>query len=493
MQLLCSVLNFFARPLQGISEKVRSRVRTTAYFGIFIAALLYGSAISGVHILIKCVIGVLFMGVAILFSVEGEVKPAKWSVTGTVLWFGLGALQLLSGLLVSLEYMPMAMIWLVGFPAFYTVYASHGDRMKLFSEIARAANCTVVIMLVSSVLLVPLEHSQYGGILHNPNGVGQWLTLGFPVLLFLYYNGGGSRRARIFYIAEAAEIFLFLFISRGRTAVIAVAAMSAVFIACRLIFVKNGWRYWVKKIPICAVTVILTVSVTVLVNGLVAEHLGDIIDFDSFFKGGVFDTIDKDDEEEDEPPQIGELFDSFIGRFLGLDKLGVGLNNLSSGRVGIWIKTFSMLNLLGHRSTEHIVTDRNGDVGVNVHNTPLQYAFDNGIFAGIMYTVLVVYGLVAVARRAWRSRTLRSTDLYFFIIHIGFCVTIVLSSITLPFLYTVTFMYYVTYASVLEADGKKAVRARKSRIDSGAADAKNADAAGTEREEEAGGEGGGEE
>ncbi len=455
MRFICSLINILSRPFAGIGEKVKSSIRTASYFAIFFMALLYGSVLGGVHLLIKCIVGAVLMGIAILFTADGKVKPVKWSIPGVILWFGLGLIQLLSGLFVSLEYLPMAMIWLVGFPAMFIVFGSRDGegRTELFAEAARAANLALIIMLVGSVLLVPLTHRQYGGILNNSNGVGQWITFGYAAVLFLYYNGGNSKKLRILYGVEISMIFLFMFISRGRTAALSILAMSVVFVVCRLKFIKNDWRYWLKRIPMYALCLLLTVAVTIGVNWLVAERLNEALRFPDKFDNDVFDSID-DDESDETQPEFGELLDSFIGRFLGKDKAGTGLNNLSSGRTGIWIETIRMLNLLGHHSSEHIITDRNGDVGVNVHNTPLQFAFDNGVFAGILYTALVVYGGVVMLKRTKKSRTLHSTDAFFLVIHAGYCVTTLLASVNLPFLYLIAFLYYMTYASALEGSGE---------------------------------------
>ena len=50
------------------------------------------------------------------------------------------------------------------------------------------------------------------------------------------------------------------------------------------------------------------------------------------------------------------------------------------------------MNVFGHPSREHIVTDRNGDVGANAHNNFLQFTYDQGIFGGVLF-----FGLCAVA------------------------------------------------------------------------------------------------
>ena len=103
---------------------------------------------------------------------------------------------------------------------------------------------------------------------------------------------------------------------------------------------------------------------------------------------------------------------------MGKDKAEAGLDNLSSGRIGIWKKVLEKANWIGNPSREHIVTYRNGDVGANAHSTILQFVYDNGVLAGIVYTILVFYGGFILLKRALDAHNLQTIDVYFLIVHI---------------------------------------------------------------------------
>ena len=91
--------------------------------------------------------------------------------------------------------------------------------------------------------------------------------------------------------------------------------------------------------------------------------------------------------------KIDDVVEGYVERIEGKDKHAGGAENYSSGRIGIWKKVIESVNVFGHPSREHIVTDRNGDVGANAHNNFLQFTYDQGIFWRSFFSLVYVLWL----------------------------------------------------------------------------------------------------
>ena len=66
--------------------------------------------------------------------------------------------------------------------------------------------------------------------------------------------------------------------------------------------------------------------------------------------------------ETSQKSNMESVVDGYVSRMEGKDKAGGGIDNYSSGRVGIWKEAISKFKVFGNPSRDHIVTERNGDV-----------------------------------------------------------------------------------------------------------------------------------
>lgn len=149
---------------------------------------------------------------------------------------------------------------------------------------------------------------------------------------------------------------------------------------------------------------------------------------------------------------VEQVMENLTVRVSGADKASSKLDDYSSGRTAIWKVTIQKLNMLGHPSRDHIVTDRNGDVGNNTHNTVLQCAYDNGILSGVVYLIMIILAGVMALRAALMKQHAAAWYTIIVVIHAGYCITAMLASITLPFLYLITLLYYLTYAPIFDRE-----------------------------------------
>lgn len=466
--MVCRILNYFSKFTSPISEKAKSKIRIGLYFVLFFIALLYAaSVLDGVHLLIKCLAGAVLMGLIVLFTIDGTIKKVKWNKPIAIVWFTIGILQLISGIFISLEYLPMAMIWLIAFPVLFLVWNNRRDYCVLFKEVAVAGNICFVFMSILSVAFYPMNAVRYGGFLNNPNGIGQWAIFAFPLIVFLLCQEEKSQIKKWFYFAELALIALLCFAAKGRTAILAVGLMTVVFTIQQLLLKKNKLFFYLKqswKFLLCAVLV-WAVCLTVNLIPQAIENARPDIPIVDQTPGGVFNpddpTFGQNPDDPTQPNQtpaspaapktgIGAMINNVVNRILGADKTGTSLNDYSSGRIGIWIESLEVMNYLGHSSREHIVTDRNGDVGNNIHNTFLQWCYNNGIIAGLLFVVMMTLSMLSLLKRSSRKENRGGIHDHMLIIHAGFACTSLFTSLNLPFLYLIEFLYYLSYAIVFD-------------------------------------------
>ncbi|MBQ9392868.1 MAG: O-antigen ligase family protein, partial [Oscillospiraceae bacterium] len=408
--MIYSFLNLLAGAAKNMQERHKAVVRKILYLLVFGCGLFYSCSTLYVHILYKCIIGSVLLGLIIIFTVNRPITPVKWDPVIVTLWVSLGLVQLLSGLLISLEYLPMCLIWTIGFPLVYLVWSIRRDYWNLLAEVAWAGNVCVVLLLAASVVLSPITLAQYPGITINPNNFGMWLSIGTFTALFLF-DSRKKPYQKWLYRVELCAIICLCVACSSRTAVLSIAAMCAVYIVGRIMR-GISFKYFTKQIALTCACLVLTAGVICGVNAAASLVRGE----SPFFTGEG-------------------IINHFGERVLGNDKQDHSIDNYSSGRLPIWREVLRKLNLLGRSSRDHIITGRNGDVGNNAHNIVLQYAYDNGVIAGALYALILLYTGAKLAVLAWKRRKLRSLEYYALIMYAGFFCTGMLANNDLPFLY----------------------------------------------------------
>ena len=402
-----------------ISSKVKNQILPILFAMITICALFYSCTSVSVHLLIKCVIGSIILVLIIFFSIDGKLRKPVWDKKIVGLWMIFGCIRMLSGFVTSIEYLPLACVWLILFPMLFIVWSSRGDYDTLLISLYRGFVYPVMGFIIASLIIVPITSEAFGGLAGNANAVGQYICAVLPLILYKYNLITTSKKEKFVLLIFMAVMISTVFYTRSRTTTLAAVTVGLVWLVWQKFFNSAEWK---KILTIVAAISILSCGFT---YGMLQIN-------------STMHTSQKQQEAK-----IDDVVEGYVERIEGKDKHAGGAENYSSGRIGIWKKVIESVNVFGHPSREHIVTDRNGDVGANAHNNFLQFTYDQGIFGGVLF-----FGLCAVAFLKTICGVYQKIKYYNFILYnsVVFLLMSLVTSLNLPFLYIMSFSYYTGYA-----------------------------------------------
>ena len=93
---------------------------------------------------------------------------------------------MLSGFVTSIEYLPLACVWLILFPMLFIVWSSRGDYDTLLISLYRGFVYPVMGFIIASLIIVPITSEAFGGLAGNANAVGQYICAVLPLILYKY-------------------------------------------------------------------------------------------------------------------------------------------------------------------------------------------------------------------------------------------------------------------------------------------------------------------
>lgn len=439
-KIICRIVNVSAKYSNKMDRKRKENALLISCLMITCCALAYSCVLSGVHLLVKCMIGAILCVCIIFFSIDNEIKPVKWDKKVVYLWFAFGIIRLISGFVTSLEYLPLALIWLIIFPTIFLVWNNRGDYSTLVDCLYKAIVYPVSILVLISIFTVKVSSIGYGGITGNANSLGQYISVAFPLLLAKHETECKNKRKSVLWLVQFALFCVATFFTKSRTTVLMFVITFLAWIGYQLLVKKvSVKKYGIELVKIVLITLIIF-GVTVEINEVVASQ----IDYNP-----VQIELKKSEKQEG---GMKNIIGGYVDRMDGNDKHAGGLNNYSSGRIGIWESSLQKLNLLGHPSSDHIITERNGDVGNNVHNTFLQFAYDHGVLGGILFFLL--YGMSLIKTVLICAKGKKDTE-WILYVNLSYISVAMLASVNLPFLYVISFIYYISYAQLFEKENIK--------------------------------------
>lgn len=434
-QVMCAVLNLIWKLTKSMDNQIRAKLLTGSFMMISICAYCYSIFPMHVHLLIKCLIGTFFMFGILVFSIDREMKQVKWNRIIVFLWFTFGTLRLISGFITSIEYLPLACIWLIGFPLIFFVWNNRKDYQTLFEHIYIGFLYPTFIFFIVSLLFAPIGTVGYTGVTSNANSVGQHIAAIFALIVvrFLFMDQKRIKDVIINTICLWLSVS-FAFYSKGRTITVVILGVLLVGAFIGLITRKIGWKILIKKMLVLIIGSLLTISIILPVNHKVTRILPNY----SF------------EENEENSVKLDSALNGYIERLEGKDKAASGIENYSSGRTGIWLEAISKFNLKGHPSRDHIVTMRNGDVGNNAHNVLIQFAYDNGVVAGLCFLLMALVAFYKTLMMCFYNKNLGFVGITILLIEISYWGISLFTSTNLPFLYEISFVYYFVYVVLFD-------------------------------------------
>ncbi len=417
--ILYKFVSVLEKKANYVSLKIKNNVLTVLFAMITICALFYSCAPVSVHLLIKCIIGSIILVLIIFFSIDGQLKKPIWDKKIVGLWLVFGCIRLFSGLVTSIEYLPLACVWLILFSMLFVVWSSRGDYDTLLDSLYKGFTYPVMAFIIVSLITVPITSEAFGGLAGNANAVGQYICAVIPLILYKYHLESANKKEKVILITFLAIIMSTVFYTRSRTTTLAVGMGILVWLFCKKYIFLAKWKEIVKII-------------------LIISFLSCSLTYGILQINSVIHTSQKQQEAK-----MDDVVGGYVERIEGKDKHAGGVENYSSGRTGIWKKVIESVNILGHPSREHIVTDRNGDVGANAHNNFLQFTYDQGIFGGLTFFTLCVVAFLKTIYGVYKKRKYYDFVLYNSVV---FLLMSLVTSLNLPFLYIISFSYYIGYA-----------------------------------------------
>lgn len=236
--LIQYLLNPIARVTERIPEKSRDRVFVLAGLGIFIQFFLRNMGVATYRMLMFFAIDCVFLGIMLLASLTGPVKPVRFKKPMAIFWFAAGLMILQSGILLNMDYLPEAVMLLAVYPVIFICWNS-ADRTRIFKLLIQICRVSAVLFLVASFLLAKIDYANYCGIFNNTNGCAGYLSVVCTCLLIeIIYAEKLNKKCIGDVILLGASVAI-LYYTNSRTGQLATLLIIAV---CSLMFCRAHTR-----------------------------------------------------------------------------------------------------------------------------------------------------------------------------------------------------------------------------------------------------------
>ena len=427
--LIARILQPLQRLTAGWSDKTKDRVFILCGLCIIFHHFLQAMYIYLYRFLVYFAIDCFFLGIMILCSLRGTLKPVKFRLFPAICWFGIGGWMLLSGILVSENRLPEAVLFLVGYPICFFVW-NNMEREKVFSLLSRTCIISFIVYTIINILLYPMGSAQYAGLMLNVNGSCFYLLLVLACLLVELLDHKKCSKKWVLHLVLMGLCVAQIYYTNSRTGYLS-AIMTVVFVLV-LYFVshrREKLRFTLVTILACALSIFVCINTAFYlfqVAKLIPDewtewlHLVDIDDSDFITDLDGIEDINNDK----------------------LSTFGKTLDRISTGRISIWGAFGADLNLFGNVEGKGYFIPILKREAYTTHNTILQFGYESGIPAGVLYLLLNLFSGVYAIIFARRNRGERYA-LMPFAVTMAFGVMSLFSSLGISFYYMSTFYYYL--------------------------------------------------
>ena len=437
-RIYMNFINYIYEKTRHISEDFKAKIVVFSFFMLFINMFLSTAGVYKGSTSVAALIGVIITFVIILFSVSEKIEKIEINQTLLILLYIISGFFLISGILHRvMAYILCSLIFAVLFPVFYIIFNSENRYSKFLISFNNGIKYSFILLIIVSIFISPLTSGQYASFLANPNGLGAYLTIVLPALLYLFETSGDKTNKILDIILIGCVFALSVFV-KSRTTYLSFIFIGIVYIL--YLFIN---RINIKEILFRLFKIILSsVLGTVILFSMLTYVSNFIIGAEKNIFGNSFVVTFKAKSSYREFTSLSEQISSAADR----SKKGIADDNtLSSGRAEIWRMYISKLNLTGHNADKLKVPYQGGYLEANSHNTYLQIAYSAGIIAGLSFVIMNILFLVYLLRIIFYGLKNRKLDINYLFISsmlIGCEITMVLSSVYYPFISSTSLVYY---------------------------------------------------
>lgn len=401
------------------NDKTRKRWMTLSFFLLSLLCIISLCTSFEPRLIVRTAIGCILFFALMLCMLVKKLTIIRWNLWLIYPWLLCAALILLSGVLHSVNYLPTALVFLIGITSFIFIANNNKNYKMVFRCLTNAILLNFCIFGILSILFAPVLDKQYCGLMFNPNALGQYLTAVFPFLLYSY-DISERRWVRVTALGSLGVLSAFIYFSRSRTAVVSVLGMLVIWIVMKLIADKKIW----KKI-ICIIT---SIVIGIPVTFGAVRLCEDTINYDIH---NLFPSQNEGFTDINQKVDLSDLSGAIIGR---LDVKGKNADAYSTGRLGIYKEYVRVLNLTGHSEKERPeIYTKNHKPLTTAHNAALQIAFESGWPAGLTYLIFNLISLLLGLIYAIKHRKTKEYYYLPFLVSSGYFATSLLASMYLPF------------------------------------------------------------
>ncbi len=427
------LLNPLSHTMERTDEKHKDAIFVAAGLLLFLGYFLCGSGIVNIRYLYYYVVGVAALGLMLVCSLRGPVKPVRFYKSAFAIWLVFGLLQFISGLLNSVDYLPEALLILLAYPMLFVAWNNMGFE-KVFKLLIQVCTISFYFFIVVCLMLFPINGAHYSGLFSNPNKAAEYLTLVFCCLLVEIFAGQSVRKS-VWNTVLIGICAAFLFYSNSRTgqvsAIFAFLGFTVMFAVTRGL---KDRQFWIRCAGILLASAVCCFGLFYVfsLRQYIPLPANDI-------EKKVFYHIEKD------AGGLNSVFEVTKAKTAIGDR---SADQVSSGRISIWKVYFKKLNLLGHETGGALYIPARKNFYTTSHNYLLQNAYNHGIFTGIVAAVLMVFLGIKSILYGLKNR-IGIYSLMPITITVAFGITSMLASPTISFWYMLLTYYYFVQGPLL--------------------------------------------
>jgi len=446
--LIRYILEPVSRFMARFSPKLKDTLFVLACLGIILQFFGQGSGIATYRYLIFFAVDCVFLGIMLLCSMKPDMQPVKFRVLPMLCWYGVGFMLLQSGLLLNMDYLPEAVMFLIAYPVVFLVW-SNSDASRIFRLLFTSMEISFVIYLAVSFLCFPMDEVRYSGLFNNLNGTAGYLAIAATCLLadcLLTEKFSVRWLLRLLLLGMCVSLLFYTSSRTGLLEIVMVAVVSVIVLLIRL-WKQKKLFFFRNVLSVClAVALLFPTTISLFQLGRPVAEQGERI------IAQIIGSEDKAPGTKPKPPETDVITaeDSMNTTSARLVMDNRSFEQITTGRSTIWIEYLKQLNLLGHSDGGHVTfcfIDQ--EMSINTaHMTILQFGYENGIPAGLFYLAFNLIAGVYSVIHALRNKK-DPWSMIPLMITIAYGVHSLLASTAVSFWYMSTFLYYLVQFPLL--------------------------------------------